>query len=213
MNFSEIAKLRLTVPELRKRIRKLKLLDLEKADLDYIKSQLLPIGNCYMHKCPIVGIGELVFRAVAWREKPSQKEQLGYPPEHKISSFQRINRPYQPIFYGSVDSISTIAEIAPKNGDRIAISKWRVTKPFYIASFGYTESVFKNLGSARWPQIYWASHNRDPKEIISSENRLVHDFLLSSSLKRYLTVLSSNISYRLQFRSFISIQTKHHSRV
>lgn len=169
MSISNQTKSRLQAKELRKRIQAIKNLKLEVTDLDYLKEQLLPIVHSYFHISPIANYGQLVFRGVHWREKPTNKKQLSYPPAEIIKTFQRVNRPHKPMFYGSVGCHSTILELAPQTGDRIAISKWRVIKPLYLNSLGYSEDIFRDAGSSEWEKKWWVQRlNEDPKILFTN---------------------------------------------
>lgn len=165
-----------SVRELRHNIRYVKGLDLRRADLDYLKSKLLPIVGGYVHASPVVGVGELVFRAVPWEHRPVHKKDLSYPPAFKVRTYQRANRPGEPMFYGSVGSSATILELAPSTGTRLAISTWRVNKELYVVDFGYTEDNFRRLKSDRWRQVWWAKSRKNGPESTSA-NQLVHEFL------------------------------------
>ncbi len=163
--------------ELHKRIQAIKNLKLEVTDLDYLKEQLLPIARSYFYKSPIAQTDQLIYRGVLWREKPTNKKQFSYPPAEIIETFQRVNKPHEPMFYGSVGCHSTILELAPRTGDRIAISKWRVIKPLYLNSLGYAEDIFRDAGSSEWAKKWWAlRRNDDPEILFTNENKLVHNF-------------------------------------
>ncbi len=177
----------LNAKELRKHIQAIKNLKLEVTDLDFLKEQLLPIVGSWLHISPIVNYGQLVFRGVHWGEKPINKKQLSYPPAEIIKTFQRVNRPHEPMFYCSVGCHSTILELAPQTGDRIAISTWRIIKPLYLNSLGYAEDIFRDAGSSEWDKKWWVQRrNEDPQILYTNENKLVHDFLNREFTKKVL---------------------------
>jgi RES domain len=174
-----------SVRELRKRIGALRRIDLERADVDFLKKLIAPVTHWYLHPAPVIGIGERVFRAVSWEGRPLNKRHLSYAPPHKISSYQRANRPNDPMFYCSVGCSATIMELAPKNRTRLAISTWRAIKQMYVASIGYSEKNFKRQESQRWPQVWWTAWRKgDPEAALSRANQLVHEFLSEEFTKQ-----------------------------
>ena len=163
---------------MRSRIKALRRINLEQAELEFLKSQLRPLSHLYVHVTPVVDVGELVFRAVPWPQKPTHTTHLSYAPASKIKTYQRANRPNQPMFYCSTGSSATIMELAPRNGERLAISKWRVEEPIIVVNCGYTEKNFVRQQSERWKKLKWAQPtDNDPPAARSRSNRLVHEFL------------------------------------
>lgn len=163
----------------------LKALHLQRADLEYLKKQLVPILHHYVHPAPLIQPGERIFRAVLWSEKPKLKGQLSYPPAEIVTTYGRTNRPGEPIFYGSVGSTAAIQELVPATGARLALSMWRVTTPTMVASVGYSEDAFARLGSDRWPKIWWRrEHGIEPVGFRTPENKLLDNFLAREFTRR-----------------------------
>ena len=155
---------------------------------------LQPILHCYEQIKPLIEKGQFIYRAVSWPDKPMKKEQLSYPPALKLGAYGRANRPHAPLFYGSAGCHSTIMEIAPNLGDRLAISKWRLQQNLNIAVAGYTEKTFSGkAGMNRWPGITWAKqHAEDHRAKQHAEdhraknpvNQFVHEFLAHEFTKK-----------------------------
>jgi hypothetical protein len=185
---SYLTKPRLPLHELRKKIKLLRRLNLRHVQIDALKTALAPILHRYIHPSPRVQAGECIFRAVLWSAKPTHKNQLTYPPAHKVN-FGRCNRPGEPIFYGSVGSSAAIQELTPAHLARLVLTMWHVTKPIMVASIGYSESSFARLGSVRWPHVWW-HHQRpddpDPPAANTRENMLIDRFLADEFTKRII---------------------------
>lgn len=216
---SNLAKRRLSLRELRSRIAVLKALHLQRADLEYLKKQLVPILHHYVHPAPLIQPGERIFRAVLWPEKPRLKGQLGYPPAEFVTTYGRANRPGEPIFYGSVGSTATIQELAPATGARMVLSMWRVTTPMMVVSVGYSEDAFGRLGSDRWSKIWWRrEHGIEPVGFQTPENKLLDNFLAKEFTRRVprnqgwqhkLSVAVSETYLNSKSRSFKGIAGLH----
>ena len=183
---SYLNKPRLQLQELRKKIKALKRLNLRMTEIESLKANLAPILHHYVHPSPLLQPGERVFRAVPWPTRPSHKLDLGYPPANKVG-YGRCNRPGEPVFYGSVDSTAAIQELATVDGQRLAVSMWRVTKPTLVASLGYSERAFTKLGSTRWPQVWWRRNllnDPEPPAAHTRENKLIDRFLANEFTRK-----------------------------
>jgi hypothetical protein len=171
-------KWRLSLLEIKRHIKYLKRLSLRHVDFEYLKSQLVPLIHGYILHSPETNHGEYVYRAVPWPEKPIIKTQLSYPPSSKVREFGRANVINEPLFYGSAGCHSTILELSPNAGDRLAISKWRIQKPLHLAPVGYTHRTFKGkAGVERWEEISWATQYAEDPIVQTPENQIVHEFL------------------------------------
>jgi hypothetical protein len=176
---------RVPLHEVRKRIKTLKRLDLQRADIDSLKSELASLLHHYVHPSPMAQTGERVFRAVQWPSRPSHKRQLTYPPMTKVD-YGRCNRAGESIFYASASSTAALQELTPANGVRMVLAMWRVTKPIVMASLGYSERAFAKLASTRWSQVWWRQNLGDPEPLAanSRENKLIDRFLAGEFTKR-----------------------------
>lgn len=178
VEISEAMNRRLGAPDIKKHIKWLRGLSLNCSDFDFLKKQLLPLLHTYILIPPEVRVGEFIYRAVKRKEKPNTERDLSYPPAFIVENFGRANRPRRPIFYGSAGCHSTLLECTLVLGDRLAISKWRVKQPMYLAPAGYSLKYFKNkFGISRWNEISWANQYLNDPLAQTPENQLVHDFL------------------------------------
>jgi hypothetical protein len=170
--------------KLKKLVRHLKGLDLRYTGFEYLKSQLMPLMNGYFIGSLATNIEEPIYRAVSWSTKPNNIKQLTYPPAD-IAKLGRANNPENPMFYGSAGCHSTTMELAPNQGDHLAISKWRTKDNLHLVCAGYTKDAFKGKsGMNRFEQLPWVKqHAADP---LSNKqgNQFVHNFLAREFTKR-----------------------------
>lgn len=162
-----------SVHKIRSRIAELKRIDLRTADVDFLKSRLELLFRGYGFSTPILMPGQILYRGVPWSEKPAFRSQLSYPPPEVIISHQRVNRPHMPMFYCSVAREAPFFELGLKPGDHLAVSKWRVNKRILVSNVGYTDEVFKKLGSMRHATPWWQSNH---PMIPSATNSLIANF-------------------------------------
>lgn len=173
--------------KLKKQVRHLKGLDLKHTNFEYLKTLLMPLLNGYFMASAASNTEEPVYRAVPWSTKPTNIKQLSYPPANKVK-LGRANNPEKPMFYGSAGCHSTIMELAPNQGDRLAVSKWRTKHNLNLVCVGYTENAFKEKsGMNRFEELPWIKqHAADPLSH-KQGNQIVHEFLAREFTKRVPT--------------------------
>lgn len=173
--------------KLNKQVRHLKGLDLKHANFEYLKTLLVPLLNGYFMSSAVSNTEEPIYRGVPWPTKPTNIKQLSYPPANKVK-LGRANNPEKPIFYGSAGCHSTIMEIAPNQGDRLAISKWRTKHNLNLVCVGYTEKAFKEKsGMNRFEKLpFVKQHAADPLSH-KQGNQFAHEFLAREFTKRVPT--------------------------
>jgi hypothetical protein len=71
---------RASAHQLRERIRALRRLSLEDADVDYLKERLFLLFKGYAKAALALEPGQKLYRAVKRNEKPTRVEQISYPP-------------------------------------------------------------------------------------------------------------------------------------
>lgn len=158
---------------IKRHIRMLSAQDLRNIDIDSLKDQLKLLFTGYKISTPFLPIGQDLYRGVKWTEKPKYLRQVSYPPTDCVRTYQRANRPGQPMFYSSIARSGAIFELRPIPGEHIAVSRWQVHKSILVNNVGYTGSVFERLGSNRTePFINWGQ-----QDSFSECNRLVATFL------------------------------------
>ncbi len=173
--------------KLKKLVRHVKALNLKETNFEYLKTILVPMLNGYFVSSAISNTEELIYRAVPWEKKPTNKTQLSYPPATKVR-LGRANNPERPIFYGSAGCHSTILELEPNQGDRLAISKWRVKKNLNLVCVGYTENAFKGKsGMNRFEELPWIKQHAADHLSHKQGNHFVHEFLAREFTKRVTT--------------------------
>lgn len=169
------------INEIKKIIEDLRMIDLETEDLETLKEQMVPLFVGYMVTTKKFRERTALYRGVVWDSKPSNSSQLGYPPSSKVSTFQRVNRPGQPVFYCSFALQSTVFELEPTPGDCIAVSKWRTSAPLLVNNVGYTKGLFHTMGASRdFPG--WCKHSH-PNEMLR-RNKEIRQFFAREFTKR-----------------------------
>lgn len=172
--------------EVKKLVRHLRGLDLRRADFEYLKKMLMPLANGYFMGSATTNIEEPIYRAVRWSTKPTNKGQLSYPPPSVVPQ-GRANSPGNSMFYGSAGCHSTIIELAPDIGDRLAISKWRTKTHLHLACVGYTAQAFKEkAGMSRFEALPWVKHHAADPLSKKKGNSIVHEFLAHEFTKKVL---------------------------
>jgi hypothetical protein len=154
----------------------LRKISLETADIDFLKDRLSLLFTGYGIACPVLPIGQKLFRGVSWPSRPSHITQLTYPPTSDVRDFGRLNRPNQSIFYSSVARAAVFFELGVKPGDHLAVSQWRSTGKLWMNNVGFAPGVFRKFSSNRQAPASWQTPNAHP-HIESRANKLVHQFL------------------------------------
>lgn len=115
---------------IREAIRQLNRLDVDRENYDYILSLIVKavIGAVvHVHLTPAM---ELYFRARVYNEgKLTDVADLGAPPAHLVSGFQRCNRPGVPMFYSASKRITALLECDVREGDKVYLGQWINRKP------------------------------------------------------------------------------------
>lgn len=164
---------RLDVGEVKKKIIEVLSIDLETADVDYLRKKLNDWSDGYSLTTPVFKAGLVLYRARVFKdEKPNYINQITYPSVQLIKTYQRANRPGQSLFYCSDSREASIFEVFPKPGNFIALSKWITNSYLLVNNVGYSESVFNALGSNRnspkWEKDESVDHKRSANNLIRS---------------------------------------------
>jgi hypothetical protein len=170
--------------EVKNLVRHLRGLDLRRIDLEHLKRILLPLTNGYLLGSMATNIDEPIYRAVRWSDKPTNRTQLSYPPSSVVPQ-GRVNSPGNSMFYGSAGCHSTILELAPDLGDRLAISKWRTKTNLHLICVGYTEQAFRDKGGmSRFAELPWVKQYAEDPLSKRKGNDFVHEYLAREFTKR-----------------------------
>ena len=140
------------VAKLRQRIEEIKRTNLALADIDILRSRINLLLKGYTFVAPTWPQGQVVFRGRKFNEineKPINRSNLTYPKAVNVKTFQRANRPGQPMFYCSLTKEPLFFELKSNDGEYIAISKWRFKTKMLASNVGFEEQVFNDLCSAR----------------------------------------------------------------
>lgn len=129
-------------------------------------------------------VGEPIYRAITWSSKPTNVNQLSYPPKENVK-LGRANYPEKPALYASAGCQSTIMELAPNHGDRIVISNWCTKKNLNLVCVAYTLNVFKGkVGINRFDKLHFVKHHAEDSLSCNKGNQFVHEFLAREFTKR-----------------------------
>lgn len=166
--------------KINKYIRNITAIDLQRAEIDSLAEKLEVLFRGYRISSPVLSIGQILYRGVKWKDKPSFRHQASYPPPEMVTTYQRANRPGQPMFYSSIAREGAIFELRPMPGDHIAVSKWKLARKVIVNNIGYLKSAFENLGSSRSVPLSWGHDDTFP---LAERNKLVARFFATQFTK------------------------------
>ena len=130
-------------------------LDLKTASVKEIEELLFPFFRGLRVKAPSLNPGVYLYRSRVCSAKPEHVRELSYPPKEYVRSYGRANDMGQSMFYGGISKNIPFFEIGAKLGDNITMSVWRTKSNLVLNHIGFTEEIFKLLGSNReWDAIY-----------------------------------------------------------
>ena len=181
----------------RSRISSLRKVNLESAPFEFIKKRITPLIVGYTIQSPIIPLGQNLFRGIKYSVKPINLRELSYPPAQIAVTFQRANRPGQPMFYGSTAREAPFFELGARRGKHLVISRWRANDLLLVNNAGYSKSVFNALNNNRSELPEWARQNN-----INSNptNRIVHDFFQMGLRAMFSLGGSTNTNFRPRSR-------------
>lgn len=120
------------------------------ASIDALKQRIAKYIGGYGKFSGTMAAGNTLYRGVMWADRPTQVDQLSYPPPEK-AGLQRANRPGQPRFYASVAGPAAFYELKAKPGTFIALSEWHVDHTLWVNDAGYHPAVLNKMGARRGP--------------------------------------------------------------
>ena len=145
-------------------ISKVRTADLAATQIDDLKAVLGPIMKGLTISTPVLGPGKSLYRGRIMDKRPAAISELSYPPPSLSRTYQRANRPGQPLFYASTAFPSVLIELNPSSGSCVAISKWMTTAKLVVNNAGYTDEAFRILGTKRMlPDWYVKGSNEQPR--------------------------------------------------
>ena len=125
-------------------------IELRNKSIDALKRRLRSKLAGYHVAFKDTKVGNLFYRGVLLLDRPSEIDQLSYPPPDR-ARFNRANRAGHPMFYCSVAAPAVFYELRAKQGDRIALSQWEVAEPMWMHNLGYHEAALAKLGAPDIP--------------------------------------------------------------
>ena len=137
---------------------------IKKRDIDTLKRWVLhkfAANGSYMTAIKEMTKGNILYRGVPWRERPTFIRDVSYHPQPEEVKQNRMNRDNQPRFYccagprppaGRILNPAAAApavfyELRAKPGDRIAVSAWEVTAPLLMYNLGYHLRALQQMGT------------------------------------------------------------------
>jgi hypothetical protein len=140
---------------------------LKRKDIDTLKKHLRwKIGGYTVASTPMT-TDNILFRAVRCDERPTTVRRISYPMPHHVTENGRLNRAGSPLFYCSRAAPSAFFEIHAKQGDTIALSRWRLTEPLWMRNLGYHAAALQRIGAPIEPRLRLV--NAIPNETSANE--------------------------------------------
>ena len=141
----------LSVSKARDPIQAICQIPVEKVNIDFLKSQLLPLIMGHTILTPLLSLGTKLYRARVFdsNARPKGKSELSYPPSQLITKDQRAGRAGQTRLYTSTSYTGAILEVKPPPGSYVAVSSWITMKNILLANVGYTSKVLESYNSNR----------------------------------------------------------------
>ena len=166
-------------------IDEIKNIDLKVTEIDEIKNLIKELITGLVHITPQFHPGLKLYRGIKYKEKPQNVSFLSYPPEHKITSYQRINRIGKPMFYAAAARTVPFFELDANVGDTLVLSKWISKENILLNNIGYTSLVSAKLNSNRNTPNW----NKNSKRDDVSE---VNDYILNFLSEEFTKVIKPN---------------------
>jgi hypothetical protein len=141
--------------DVKKRIKSIRKINLQNADIDFLKSRLELFFKGYVLSSPVLMPDQVLYRGRIISRKPQKTFEIGYPPAKLVKQIGRANRSEQSMFYSSVSREVTFYELKVKLGDFVAVSQWKVLEKLFINNVGYSEKIFNRLDSTREAKQHW----------------------------------------------------------
>jgi hypothetical protein len=120
--------------------------ELRNKSIDALKRRLRSKLAGYHVAFKDIKIGNFLYRGVLWHDRPSNIDQVSYPPAD-VAKVNRANRAGYPMFYCSVAAPAVFYELRAKQGDRVALSQWEIAESMWMHNLGYHEAALTKLGA------------------------------------------------------------------
>jgi hypothetical protein len=141
--------------------------ELKRKDIDTLKRQLRwRIGGYTVASMPLA-TDNILFRAVKCDQRPTTVRRISYPPPDHVREDGRLNRAGSPLFYCSAGAPSAYFEIRAKQGDTLALSRWKLTEQLWMRNLGYHPDALQRVGAPVEPRMRLA--NPIPNETRENE--------------------------------------------
>lgn len=126
-------------------------LDLRMASIDDLKRRLSRLLDGYGHGVFSINPNQFVYRArkLGPHSRPRHVSELSYPAPALVRRDQRVNRAGTSVFYCCAIPECTFYEIGAEVGDYVVLSMWHFAEPPRLNHVGFTDRVFRALGSRR----------------------------------------------------------------
>jgi hypothetical protein len=104
-------------------------------DIDTLKRYLQYKVPGYTVALSFITKKNVLYRGVRWQQRPTNIDDLSYPPHNSVTRFGRVNRIGKPIFYCSVSWEAVFYELRPDLDSRTGFRHrewqkcWRLIKP------------------------------------------------------------------------------------
>lgn len=142
---------KLTLNQVRDRIKAVRKIDLKNADIDFLKKRMNDLFVGYYLSSIALKKGNILYRGVKWseNEKPNFVTKISYPDNSYVKTLGRCNRQGNSMFYCSISREAPFFELKVFEGDFIAISHWTSLREVMVNNVGYVDETFERYGSSR----------------------------------------------------------------
>jgi hypothetical protein len=120
---------------------------IKRRDIDTLKGQLRAKLGGYRVAIKYITTDNVLFRGVVCNERPDTIDRISYPPPDMVAMLGRLNRVGQPVFYASRGAPAVYYEIHAKEGDRLAVSTWKLIEPLWMHNLGFHEQSLRRMGT------------------------------------------------------------------
>jgi hypothetical protein len=167
--------------------------ELQRKDIDTLKRHLRQKIGGYGVAISNITTANLLYRGVKCDERPTKVSRISYAPAHCITKNGRLNRAGTSMFYCSRGAPAVFFEVHAKQGERIALSKWKITEPLWMHNVGYHADALERMGAPVGPRAQFV-------------NPIPNETKFNERLRRALSLaFTENVSEKNEYRYKLSI--------
>ena len=134
-----------------------------------LREKIRIIHSGFTLQAPIFPAGTAIYRAVRVSQRPADQSRVGYPPAMVVSSYGRLNRIGEVMFYGAFHLGSCLQECAWQVGEFFVVSGWLTTTPMTFNHLGYSQAVLQSMKSNRDMPFFTKLANDSDRNVLIRE--------------------------------------------